>query len=157
MNYLLYTSILLLVGCGPGMSDYSDPIGDTGYVFSRTSPIGKEIWPQDDQNCFSACAGINSIVLGYDFNEFVIAAVRQIRNDFHCDEGHASAQITDEIVFEYIDLVDGTSSGPVALEKMKTIMISDKFSNIDYQKLMDSIKHKQRALSLGQCTNPKLM
>ena len=158
MRILLLIAPLVLSGCGfeLGSSDYSEKIGRTGYTFYRTSSSGKTIRPNSLKQCKTECSNIESIVLGYEYNEHVIAAVRQIRDIYDCDEGYLTYDITDEVVFVYIDLSSGLSSGSLSLEKLDEFSDKEEFKNIDFERLRSLENEKREPKKYAVCTNARL-
>ena len=157
MKKIFFLAFFILTGCGPGCADYSEGLWGTGYTFHRTSSIGRQIWPKPNRKCPNVCGSINSIVMGYDYNKHVIAAVRQIRNDYRCDENYLAAEITNNVVFEYIDLSDGSWSGSLPLDALAKLGETEEFRKIDIVRLLSSANHKKPVRALTNCTNPKLV
>ena len=93
--------------------------------------------------------------MGYDYNKHVIAAVRQVRRDYFSDEGVIKAEVTDQIVFEYIDLSDDTWSGPLPLEQLQYLGLTEPFEGIDTDRLLSSSRDRKPVMKLGQCANPR--
>lgn len=146
--------IVVLLVFGFGCSDYSEKIGKTGFTFHRTSSIGKFIWPEPSKKCAERCGFIESIDLGYEYNEHVIAAIRQIKNTYQCDENRLGTEITQQVVLEYIDLKTGMSSGSLELNKLSELGGLKIFDNIDVTRLLLLEKNRVAISELSDCTNP---
>ena len=77
--------VVVVSGCGPGVADFEERIGDTPYVFVSTSSTSNSITPRAD--CSPACPTIEIDVDRFDWNEHAIAARRQVVNHYRCKEG----------------------------------------------------------------------
>jgi hypothetical protein len=76
--------LTFLTACGPGLSDFTEEIGNTGYLLVRTD--SKSYWVYPPDACGPACPGIPLNVDSLRWNERAIAARRQVVNIFMCDE-----------------------------------------------------------------------
>jgi len=149
----------LLVACSPGMSDFSEDIGDTDYQFNRTSSSSMSISAKQDAKCKNNCAHIPSKVIHYLYNNHVIAIKRQVINLYKCKESHVTFEITSNIVFNYILLSENKVFGPYKEIEFEDIMNKNNeiFSGVAYSELVDNGVIMSSPRKLQNCTSPKLL
>lgn len=83
--------------------------------------------------------------------------MRQIRNDYRCDEGHIASEITHEVVFQYIDLKTGRPSAPLSKRELEQILTEPEFEGLSLEFLHENSAGLSMPHDLGVCGNPKLI
>ncbi len=146
-----------VVGCGPGIADYDEAVGDTGYRFFRTDSINKAIRPTS--RCGQNCPSIGGKIIAYDFNDSVIAALRQTVNYYRCKEGYIPFEITPEIAYWVIDLKGKELLGPIDEAEFSALRSAQRqrFMGIELPTVADSKRYMSAPSALKECSEPVLV
>ena len=157
-QHLLVVVLLFVIGgCGPGVSDFNEDIGKTGYRFEWTDSINKAIRP--DQSCGLHCPSIEPKVIAYDANPNLIAAVRQDVNYYYCKEDYISLVITADLAYWVIDLNQHQLIGPMTERKFSDLRLahSREYEGIKLPTLSEAAKYMTAPRPLSECSDPKLV
>ena len=155
--YLLI-SATFLAACGPGVSDFDEEIGSTGYRLVRTDSRSYWVYPPD--GCGPTCPGIPRHVDVLRWNEQAIAVRRQVVNDFACDEDALASEYLNRYEQYVIVLKTNTLIGPMDVGQFeqfrrKNARLLDGLDLLDGSSRFDGGGEVLQAR--GKCTNPKLL
>jgi hypothetical protein len=159
--HLLLLLSFIFVGCGPGISDYSEKIKGSELVYIDNNTLNRVIVQNNQKGEQQTLIG--STILSYQVNGDYLIGVRQIVNNYLCEETRNDVEVTDNLEFFSIYL---SSKQPLytTLRFEKYTEFKNYLSNIklstDVAKQFhpDKLSNKYiRTSSLGDCTNPKLI
>ena len=104
---------LSLIGCGPGVADFSQDLGD-GYSFVSAGPLQKYILLGGEY-------AVRNVVADFDYDEMAIIAVRLVVEEYECDPGPTLTEVvTENVEFWVIDKSERVSVGPMSLEEFQS-------------------------------------
>jgi hypothetical protein len=155
--YLL-VSATFLAACGPGVSDFDEQIGGTGYRLVRTD--SKSYWVYPPDGCGPTCPGIPRHVDVLRWNEQAIAVRRQVVNDFACDEDYLTSEYLNRYEQYVIVLKTNTLIGPMDVVQFEQFQRQNARLLEGIDLLADSSRFDGDGEVLqarGECTNPKLL
>ncbi len=156
MLFIKSTSIitvvaLILLSCGPGLSDYTTRIGFTKYFFTHNDGLNRFIWKQlPDKRVWV----VDVRVIKYQYIDDFIIAVRQVSNTYDCDRRMIITELKNEFDYWIIetktDIVHESLNFNEYNDKITAFGIHEKANLPDE----DFLKKTERALPLSDCTNP---
>lgn len=120
LRFGILSFILLVAGCGPGMLDYTDRIGDTKYDITRTDSKSHRLLPNSD--CGKGCPSISRDILAYRSNKFVIAVRRQVVQDYFCEGPAMTSQYLNSYEQYVILLESNKLVGPMNIAVYKAFV-----------------------------------
>lgn len=154
MRILAVLSLLMLVGCGPGCSDYSENIAGGNYTFNRTDSKSHWLFPTD--KCGVGCPSIHRNIVRIRTNENVIAMRRQVVEEYECEENYISSKYYN--LYEQYVIILNTNElvGPMNIAEYQKFAQENKSILKGIQLLTEENRFNgggEVLKDLGQCTN----
>jgi hypothetical protein len=146
---------VLAAACGPGVTDYTERVGNTHYEFSRTG--SKSHWLSPRKECGPSCPSIHRNIDRFDWNDQVIAVRRQIVNNFRCDDGSITSLWLNKYEQYVIILATNELVGPMSVAEFQEFQVRNP-ELLDDIRLLDENSSfdgaGQKLSTLDGCTNP---
>lgn len=146
----------MLAGCGPGIADFTETIGETQYALTRTDSRSYWIYPRE--GCNPHCPSISLNVEKVRFNESAIAVRRQVVNTYQCDGDHTASQWLN--LYEQYVIILGSNDlmGPMNVAEYQAYAANNPtlLADIDLLDKTELFDGGGEPLSdLGHCANAK--
>lgn len=153
--YLLISAIFL-AACGPGVADFDEEIGRTGYHLVRTDSWSYYVYAPD--GCGPACPDIDRKVDRLRWNKHAIAIRRQVVNSYACDEGTLTYEALNRYEQYVIVLETNALIGPMDVRqyeqfRRKNAALLDGIELLNETSKFDG--HGEVLAGRGKCTNPQ--
>lgn len=91
----------VIAGCGPGMLDYEEKIGDTGLIFVDTNSANMFIAQPTGGDDIAIL--VDSSVIAYRLIGHYVVGTRQVINHYACNDPANEIEVTDRLQFFVID------------------------------------------------------
>lgn len=155
----LLLSVLLLIGCGPGVSDYSESIDNTNLVYSDTG-ASRYIYVNNPDIYFKPV--VDSRVLAYRKINSRVYVMRQVILSYSCDNPSRITSVALDLIEYYVLILNNKKFS----NKIKFRDYEDFYKSIskeENKKLinefsLDKVKGDLLPASiLSNCDNPELI
>lgn len=151
-SYFLFVAAMIH-GCGPGLTDYEENIGNTGLRYVDVNTLSKMIVRKESEGGMVQIVG--PTIISYKEHRGYIAGVRQVVNHYVCDGPSSAVEILDEYEYFVVDTEFGISIYSEYSEfKKHAEKLAFKSSVINDLELVNHLEDKVIEKSLGECVNP---